>query len=196
MAGATVIGTAGSTEKVELAKAHGYHHVIDYSKADFAAEVDRITGGRKCDVVYDAVGKDTFPASLDCLKPRGMFVSFGNASGPVPPFPLTLLSQKGSLFVTRPTLFTYIASRAELEESANALFDVVKKGVVNIRVNQTYPLAEAARAHADLEGRKTTGATVLFPIASCIAIASFVSATTSPLNVTRTRTFAGSVVMR
>jgi NADPH2:quinone reductase len=161
--GATVIGTAGSAEKVELARAHGYHHVIDYSKADFAVEVDRITEGRKCDVVYDAVGKDTFPASLDCLKPRGMFVSFGNASGPVPPFPLTLLSQKGSLFVTRPTLFTYIASRAELEESANALFDVVKKGVVNIRVNQTYPLAEAAQAHADLEGRKTTGATVLIP---------------------------------
>lgn len=161
--GATVIGTAGSPEKVELAKAHGYHHVIDYSKADFVAEVERITGGRKCDVVYDAVGKDTFPASLDCLRPRGMFVSFGNASGPVPPFPLTLLSQKGSLYATRPTLFNYVATRAELEESASALFDVVARGIVKIRVHQRYPLAEAARAHDDLEGRKTTGATVLIP---------------------------------
>lgn len=161
--GATVIGTAGSPEKVELAKAHGYHHVIDYSKTDFVAEVERITEGRKCDVVYDAVGKDTFPASLDCLRPRGMFVSFGNASGPVPPFPIGMLSQKGSLFATRPTLFSYIATRAELEESANALFEVVSKGIVQIRVNQRYPLAEAARAHDDLEGRKTTGATVLIP---------------------------------
>lgn len=161
--GATVIGTAGSPEKVELAKAHGYHHVIDYSKDDFVKEVDRITEGRKCDVVYDSVGNDTFPGSLDCLRPRGMFASFGNASGPVPPFSLGLLSQKGSLFATRPTLFTYIAKREELEESANALFDLVKKGIVGIRVNQRYPLEEAARAHADLEGRKTTGATVLIP---------------------------------
>jgi len=161
--GATVIGTAGSADKVELAKAHGYHHVIDYAKDDFVAEVARITEGRKCDVVYDAVGKDTFPASLDCLKPRGMFVSFGNASGPVPPFPMTLLSQKGSLFATRPTLFSYVATREELEESANALFDVVARGVVAIRVNQRYALADAAKAHADLEGRKTTGATVLIP---------------------------------
>lgn len=161
--GATVIGTAGSPEKVELARAHGYDQVIDYSKADFVAEVERITGGRKCDVVYDAVGKDTFPASLDCLRPRGMFVSFGNASGPVPPFPMTLLSQKGSLYATRPTLFSYVATRAELEESANALFDVVARGIVKIRINQRYPLADAARAHDDLEGRKTTGATVLIP---------------------------------
>ena len=137
--------------------------MIDYSKPDFVAEVERITEGRKCDVVYDAVGKDTFPASLDCLRPRGMFVSFGNASGPVPPFPIGMLSQKGSLFATRPTLFSYIATRAELEESANALFEVVSKGIVQIRVNQRYPLAEAARAHDDLEGRKTTGATVLIP---------------------------------
>jgi NADPH:quinone reductase len=161
--GATVIGTAGSPDKIELARAHGYHHVIDYRKDDFVAEVARITEGRKCDVVYDAVGNDTFPGSLDCIRPRGMFVSFGNASGPVPPFPLTLLSQKGSLFATRPTLFTYIADRAELEESANALFEVVKKGVVEIRVNQSYALKDAARAHADLEGRKTTGASVLIP---------------------------------
>lgn len=161
--GATVIGTAGSPEKVELARAHGYDQVIDYSKADFVAEVERITGGRKCDVVYDAVGKDTFPASLDCLRPRGMFVSFGNASGPVPPFPMTLLSQKGSLYATRPTLFSYVATRAELEESANALFDVVARGIVKIRINQRYPLADASRAHDDLEGRKTTGATVLIP---------------------------------
>ena len=161
--GATVIGTTGSPEKVELARAHGYDQVIDYSKADFVAEVERITGGRKCDVVYDAVGKDTFPASLDCLRPRGMFVSFGNASGPVPPFPMTLLSQKGSLYATRPTLFSYVATRAELEESANALFDVVARGIVKIRINQRYPLADAARAHDDLEGRKTTGATVLIP---------------------------------
>ncbi len=161
--GATVIGTAGSPEKIELAGAHGYHHLIDYRGQDFVSEVLRVTEGRKCDVVYDSVGADTFPGSLDCLKPRGMFVSFGSASGPVPPFPIALLSQKGSLFATRPTLFTYIASRQELEASAAALFDVVLKGVVDIRINQRYPLAEAARAHADLEGRRTSGTTILVP---------------------------------
>ncbi|MBO6725178.1 MAG: quinone oxidoreductase [Rhizobiaceae bacterium] len=159
--GATIIGTAGSPEKVALAKAHGYDHVIDYSKENFVEAVAEITGGKKCDVVYDSVGKDTFEGSLDCLKPRGMFVSFGNASGPVPPFAPTLLSQKGSLFVTRPTLFTYIATRPELEASAGALFDVVSSGAVKINVNQRYQLKDAAQAHSDLEGRKTSGATVL-----------------------------------
>jgi len=161
--GATVIGTAGGPEKVALAKAHGYHHVIDYRKDDFVEAVKEITGGNKCDVVYDSVGKDTFPGSLDCLKPRGLFVSFGNASGPVPPFPMTLLSQKGSLYVTRPTLFGYVATRPELEESAGALFDVVSKGIVRVEVNQRYALKDAARAQTDLEARKTTGATVLLP---------------------------------
>lgn len=159
--GATIIGTAGSPEKVALAKAHCYDHVIDYSKENFVEAVAEITGGKKCDVVYDSVGKDTFEGSLDCLKPRGMFVSFGNASGPVPPFAPTLLSQKGSLFVTRPTLFTYIATGPELEASAGALFDVVSSGAVKINVNQRYQLKDAAQAHSDLEGRKTSGATVL-----------------------------------
>lgn len=159
--GATIIGTAGSPEKVALAKAHGYDHVIDYSSDNFVEAVTDLTGGKKCDVVYDSVGKDTFEGSLDCLKPRGMFVSFGNASGPVPPFAPTLLSQKGSLYVTRPTLFTYIATRPELEASAGALFDVVAGGIVKINVNQRYRLQDAGQAHSDLENRKTSGATVL-----------------------------------
>ena len=161
--GATVIGTAGSPDKIELALAHGYDHVIDYRNADFVAEVRALTSGKMCDVVYDSVGNDTFPASLDCLKTRGMFVSFGQSSGPIPPFNLAILSQKGSLFATRPTLFAYIASREELEESASALFDVVGSGAVSIRINQRYKLSEAAKSHADLEGRKTTGTTVLLP---------------------------------
>jgi NADPH2:quinone reductase len=161
--GATVIGTAGSADKVELARAHGFDHVINYRETDFVAAVKEITGGKLCDVVYDSVGKDTFPASLDCLKPRHLFVSFGQSSGPIPPFPMTLLSQKGSLYATRPTLFGYIATRAELEASAGALFDVVKRGIVKVEINQRYPLAEAGKAHADLEGRKTTGTTVLVP---------------------------------
>lgn len=161
--GVTLIGTVGSAEKAELAKAHGYEHVINYSEEDFVARVKEITGGKMCDVVYDSVGKDTFPASLDCLRLRGMFVSFGQSSGPIPPFNMAILSQKGSLYATRPTLFQYIATRAELEASANALFDVVKSGDVKIRVNQRYALADAAKAHADLEGRKTTGTTVLIP---------------------------------
>src|SRR5690606_4244423 len=127
------------------------------------ARVKEITGGKMCDVVYDSVGKDTFPASLDCLRLRGMFVSFGQSSGPIPPFNMAILSQKGSLYATRPTLFQYIATRDELEASAGALFDVVKSGDVQIRVNQRYALADAAKAHADLEGRKTTGTTVLIP---------------------------------
>ncbi len=161
--GATVIGTAGSQEKAELAKAHGYDHVIDYRTQDFVAEVARLTDGRKCDVVYDSVGKDTFPGSLDCLRPLGTFVSFGQSSGPIPPFNIALLSQKGSLFATRPTLFVYNARREDLEASAKALFDVVAKGVVEIKINQTYALKDAGRAQADLEGRKTTGTTVLVP---------------------------------
>jgi NADPH2:quinone reductase len=161
--GATVIGTAGSAEKVALAKAHGYDHVINYSEEDFVRRVYDITGGAKCDVVYDSVGKDTFEGSLDCLKVRGMFVSFGQSSGPIPPFNMAVLSQKGSLFATRPTLFMYIAKRAELEASAAALFDVVAKGIVKINVNQRYRLKDAAQAHLDLEGRKTTGATILLP---------------------------------
>lgn len=161
--GATTIGTAGGSDKVQLAKAHGYDHVIDYRSADFVAEVKAITGGKLCDVVYDSVGKDTFPGSLDCLKPRGMFVSFGQSSGPIPPFNMAILSQKGSLYATRPSLFAYVATRDELVGSAEALFDVVAKGVVRIAVNQVYPLADAARAHADLEARRTTGISVLIP---------------------------------
>ncbi len=162
--GARVIGTASSQDKIDLAKAHGFDEVINYRETpDFASAVKELTGGKLCDVVYDAVGKDTFPGSLDCLKVRGLFVSFGNASGPVPPFPMTLLSQKGSLFATRPTLFGYIARREELEEAAQALFDVVLSGKVKINVNQTYALKDVAQAHTDLEARKTTGVTVLIP---------------------------------
>lgn len=161
--GATVIGTASSTQKVELAKAHGYDHVINYSTENFAERVMEITGGAKCDVVYDSVGKDTFEGSLDCLKPRGMFVSFGQSSGPIPPFNMAILSQKGSLYATRPTIFSYNAKREDLEESAGALFDVVSKGIVKVSVNQRYKLADAAQAHADLEARRTTGKTVLLP---------------------------------
>ncbi|HRP78275.1 MAG TPA: quinone oxidoreductase [Aquamicrobium sp.] len=161
--GVEVIGTVGSEEKAELARAHGYAHVVNYREADFVKAVHEITGGRKCDVVYDSVGKDTFDGSLDCLRPRGMLVSFGQSSGAVPPFNLGVLSQKGSLYLTRPTLFGYIATRAELEESAAALFDVVRSGAVKIRINQRYKLSEAAQAHRDLEGRKTTGTTVLIP---------------------------------
>lgn len=161
--GATVIGTASSKEKIELAKAHGFDHVIDYREQDFVAGVAAITGGAKCDVVYDSVGKDTFPASLDCLKPLGMFVSFGQSSGPIPPFSMSLLAQKGSLFATRPTLFVYNAKREALEASAAALFDVVLSGAVEIRINQRYALKDASKAHADLEGRRTTGTTILIP---------------------------------
>ena len=161
--GVTLIGTAGSDEKVALAKANGYQHVINYRKDDFVAAVKDITGGKKCDVVYDSVGKDTFEGSLDCLKVRGMFVSFGQSSGPIPPISINLLAQKGSLYATRPSLFAYIATRPELEESANALFDVVKAGTVKVAVNQRYALKEAAQAHIDLESRKTTGTTVLIP---------------------------------
>lgn len=161
--GATVIGTVGSAEKGELALAHGFDHVINYRDQDFVAEVARITGGGKCDVVYDSIGKDTFPASLDCLRPLGTFVSFGQSSGPIAPFDISLLARKGSLFATRPTLFTYNARREDMVQSANALFDVVLKGAVKIRINQRYALRDAARAHSDLEGRKTTGTSILIP---------------------------------
>lgn len=161
--GATVIGTAGGPEKCALARANGYDHVIDYRSADFVAEVRRITGGQLCDVVYDSVGADTFPGSLDCLRPRGMFVSFGQSSGSIPPFNMALLSQKGSLFATRPTLFSYIAKRTELLESANALFDKVGSGTVAVAINQRYALSDAATAHRTLEGRGTTGASILIP---------------------------------
>jgi NADPH2:quinone reductase len=161
--GATVIGTAGSAEKTALALKHGYDHVIDYGKEDFVARVREITGGKGVDVVYDSVGRDTFPQSLDCLKPRGMWVSFGQSSGPIENFTLAMLAQKGSLFATRPTLFTYIATPPELRASAQALFSVVQSNEVRINIGQTYPLGDAARAHADLENRRTSGTTLLIP---------------------------------
>ena len=159
--GATVIGTVGSDEKAELARTHGCDHPIVYTRQDFVAEVGRITGGAKVAVVYDGVGKDTFMRSLDCLKRRGMMVSFGNASGPVDPFPTLLLAQKGSLFLTRPTLYDYTLERADLEQSAAALFDVVASGKVKIEVGQSFPLRDAAEAQRALEGRRTSGSTVL-----------------------------------
>jgi NADPH2:quinone reductase len=161
--GATVIGTVGNDEKAELARAHGCHHAIVYTRENFVERVREITGGQGVAVVYDSVGKDTFTGSLDCLRPLGMMVSFGNASGPVPPFEPGILAAKGSLFLTRPTLMTYTAKRVDLVASAAELFEVVASGVVNIEVRQTYPLAEAARAHRDLEARRTTGSTVLLP---------------------------------
>jgi NADPH2:quinone reductase len=159
--GATVIGTVGSDEKAELVRTHGCDHPIVYTRQDFVAEVARITGGAKVAVVYDGVGKDTFMRSLDCLKRRGMMVSFGNASGPVDPFPTLLLAQKGSLFLTRPTLYDYTLERADLEQSAAALFDVVASGKVKIEVGQRFPLRDAAEAQRALEGRRTSGSTVL-----------------------------------
>ncbi len=161
--GATVIGTAGSQEKIDLALSLGYDHVINYREDNFVDKVKEITGGKGLPVVYDSVGKDTFPASLQVLQPRGLFVSYGNASGPVPPFELALLNQYGSLYATRPTLGTYIATREELERAAQALFDVVASGAVKINVNQTYALRDAAQAQRDLEARKTTGTTILIP---------------------------------
>ena len=161
--GATVIGTVGSPEKAELARAHGCDHPVNYREESFVEKVKEITGGHGVPVVYDSIGKDTWDDSLDCLQPLGLMVTFGNASGPVPPINLGVLGQKGSLYVTRPTLMTYTAKREDLEASAKALFDVVLSGAVKIEVNQTYPLAEAAQAHRDLEARKTTGSTILLP---------------------------------
>ena len=159
--GATVIGTVSSEQKAELAQTHGCTHPIVYTREDFAVRVKEITKGAGVPVVYDSVGKDTFSRSLDCLRPMGLMVSFGQSSGPVPPLDLGVLSAKGSLFVTRPTLLTYTAKREDLLASANALFGVVASGAVRIEVNQTFPLRRAADAHRALEERKTTGSTVL-----------------------------------
>ncbi len=161
--GATVIGTVGSAQKAELARAYGCDHPILYKDEDFVSRVTEITQGRNVDVVYDSVGQSTFMKSLDCLRPMGMMVSFGQASGPIPPFDIGILSAKGSLFLTRPSLMAYTAAREDLLAHANDLFEVVEKGVVKIEIQQTYPLAEAARAHRDLESRKTTGSTILIP---------------------------------
>ena len=159
--GATVIGTVGSPDKAALAKAHGCDHAIDYTTENFVERVGEITHGAGVPVVYDSVGRDTFTASMDCLQPRGLLVSFGQSSGAIPPFDPGVLAQKGSLFLTRPTLGNYIGTREELDATATELFDVVLNGAVRIEVNQTYPLGEAATAHRDLEARKTTGSTVL-----------------------------------
>ena len=161
--GATVIGTVGSKDKAELAKKNGCHHTILYRDEDFVAKVKDITGGKLCDVVYDGVGKQTFPASLDCIRPLGMFVSFGSSSGPIDAFNINILQQKGSLFATRPTLNTYAAKREDLLKTANDLFDKVGRGLVKIPINQKYPLKDAQKAHRDLEGRETTGSSILVP---------------------------------
>ena len=158
--GATVIGTVGSDEKAELARAHGCDHPIVYTRQDFVAEVERITRGAKLPVVYDSVGKDTFFKSLDCLRPRGLMVSFGNSSGTPEPFDTAVLAHKGSLYLTRPTLFNYTAARPELEQAAGELFEMVSNGKVKVEVKQRFPLADAAEAHRTLEARKTSGSTV------------------------------------
>lgn len=161
--GATVIGTVGSDEKVALAKKVGCKHVVVMSREKLSERVKAITKGKGVPVVYDGVGKDTFIESLDCLAPLGLMASFGNASGAVPPVNIGILAQKGSLFLTRPTLVNYTAAREDLLTAARELFAVVKKGAVKITINQRYPLREAAQAHRDLESRKTTGSTVLLP---------------------------------
>lgn len=161
--GATVIGTVGSKEKAELAKANGCHHTILYRSEDFVAKVKEITSGRMCDVVYDGIGKDTFPASLDCLHPLGYFVSFGSASGQIDAFNINILQTKGSLFASRPTLNHYTAKREDLVMTANDLFKVVGSGAVKIPINQKYALKDAQKAHRDLEGRGTTGSSILIP---------------------------------
>jgi NADPH2:quinone reductase len=161
--GATVIGTVGDDSKIEQAKANGCAHVINYRSEDFVARVKEITGGEGVACVYDSVGKDTFPASLDCLRPIGTFVSFGQSSGLPPPFTLAMLQQKGSLYATRPTVSTYVAKRADLDASAAELFAAIQDGTVKIAVNLELPLKDAAEAHRRLEARETTGATVLMP---------------------------------
>ncbi len=160
--GATVIGTVGSDEKAELAKAHGCQHPIVYTREKFVDRVKEITGGRGVKVVYDSVGKDTLLGSVDCLQPLGTVALFGQSSGPVPPFDLSLLA-RGSYFITRPSLFQYVAAREDLRDAARALFDAVLSGAVKVEARQTYPLSDAARAHRDLESRKTTGSTVMLP---------------------------------
>jgi NADPH2:quinone reductase len=159
--GATLIGTVGSEEKAKLAVEHGATHVINYRRENFVERVREITGGKGVDVVYDSIGRDTFQGSLDCLKPRGMMVSFGNASGPVPPFELTQL--RGTLFITRPSITLYTATRKDLTENAAELFEMVTSGRIKINVNQTYALKDAAEAHRALEARATTGSIVLLP---------------------------------
>jgi len=161
--GVNLIGTAGSDEKVALAKAHGAAHVINYNTENFTERVMEITNGQKLPVVYDSIGKDTFTGSLDCLQPRGLMVSFGSASGPVPAFTLNELQSRGSLYITRPTLFAYTAKREDLQSMADNLFAMVSGGKVKIGINQTYKLADAAQAHIDLEARKTTGSSILVP---------------------------------
>lgn len=161
--GANLIGTVGSDEKAALARAAGAAHVINYNTEDFVERVKEITNGEKVPVVYDSIGKDTFIGSLDCLRPLGMMVSFGSASGPVPEFSLSELASRGSLFITRPTLFSYAAKRSDLEEMAADLFQMVSSGKVKIDIRQRYKLADAARAHVELEARKTTGSSILLP---------------------------------
>jgi len=161
--GATVIGTVGSKDKAELAKKNGAHHTILYRDEDFVAKVKEITSGKLCDVVYDGIGKDTFPASLDCIRPLGMFVSFGSASGAIEAFNINLLQTKGSLFATRPTLNHYAAKREDLVSTAKDLFEKVGSGAVKIPASHKYALKDAAQAHKDLEGRKTTGSVILVP---------------------------------
>lgn len=161
--GATVIGTVGSEEKAALALSRGCHHVINYNREDFAKRVREITHGRGVDVVYDSVGQATFEGSLDCLRPMGLLASFGNASGPVPPFDPLVLMKKGSLFFTRASLMDYTKQRQDLVAGANAVLDAMVKGIIQLDIGQTYPLREAAQAHRDLEARKTTGSTVLLP---------------------------------
>ncbi len=161
--GATVIGTVGDEAKAKIAKDNGAHHTILYNKEDFAEKVKEITGGKLCNVVYDGIGKTTFPKSLDCIAPLGTFASFGSASGQIEAFNINILQTKGSLFATRPTLNNYVAKREDLLATAKDLFDVVGSGKVKIPVNQKYALKDAAKAHQDLEGRKTTGSTILIP---------------------------------
>jgi len=161
--GATVIATVGSDDKAKIVKGLGADHVVVYTRENFTERVKEITGGKGVPVVYDSVGKSTFDGSLDCLRPLGLMVSFGNASGPVAPLNLGLLSAKGSLFVTRPTLVTYIAARADLEAASSALFDVVKSGKVKVDISARYKLADAVQVHKDLEARKTTGSVVILP---------------------------------
>jgi NADPH2:quinone reductase len=161
--GVRLIGTVGSEEKARIARAHGAWATIDYTREDFVARVRELTGGARVPVVYDGVGKDTWEGSLDCLQPRGLMVSYGNASGPVTGVNLGILAQKGSLYVTRPTLATHVAARPRLEEAARELFALMDSGAIKLNVERCYPLAEAARAHADLAGRRTTGSCVLIP---------------------------------
>src|SRR5689334_1121439 len=161
--GVTMIGTVGSDEKAALAKANGCTHTIVYTRENFVERVKQLTGGKGVPVVYVGVGKDTFPASLDCLSPRGMFVSFGNASGPIAAFDILLLSQKGSLYATRPTLATFTATRAAMLKMSEEMFSLVRAGKLGSEPRQTYALKDAAQAHRDLESRHTTGATILVP---------------------------------